>query len=288
MIVNHDEKISFKMQFIIKTLSFVKRLTKITLWRLSINAKQVFVIPKKKYQSKNYQIKGINVIEFNAGKKDAIFYFHGGGFVLKGRGNHYRFAHLLSRKAGMTLYYIDYPLAPVNKADTVIEKTRLVVDELVKINKHEEYHFLGDSAGGNIALVLLKKIDYIKQTIILSPWVDLSMSTDIPNSLEKAEFMFTKKQLLDAAISYIGDRSLSDEFVCPVNGLFEDYPITIFAGKSDILFPDIFRFVEKNQNIVLYQYEGLPHDFMFISNTKEEMMIVNEISNILSPGVNHV
>ncbi len=281
MIIKHQNKVSPKMQFIINFLSFFNRLTKITLWQLSVKQKQKFKRPKKSYRCTIRLINDVDVIIFNPFQTEAIFYFHGGGFVLKGRNNHYHFCDLLAKESNKTIYYIDYPIAPDKSAKEIINKTISVIDSIKTEYKHKDYYFLGDSAGGNLALVLLKQVKDINKTIILSPWVNLTMNTPLPQSLEEKEFMFTKEELLEAANLYKGELSLENEIISPIFGDYKNEQIIIFAGERDILFPDIVSFHQKNNNVTLYQYPDLPHDFMFISNTKEEVMVVSEIAKVL-------
>jgi len=89
--------------------------------------------------------------------------------------------------------------------------------------------------------------------------------------------MFTKGQLLDAAIAYKGDYDLLNPKISPLYDDFSDQAITIFSGMNDILYFDSAKFAEMNPLVELYEYPGLPHDFMTFVSGQEQSQVIDII-----------
>jgi acetyl esterase/lipase len=283
MIVEHRNKNSFGMSLFLSLLSLIKRINKRSLLSFVVKKRQEFIKPKKKHKANTFIIEGINVLKFgtNSKEKKIIIYFHGGGYVLKGTRRHYNFIMNLSKLVGIDSYYVDYPIAPDNKAKSVIKQSLLVVEKIEEMTKAKEVIFLGDSAGANLALVLSKHKENIKKLFLMSPWLDLTMTNPDIVDLEEKELMFTKEELLSAARDYQGSYDLSDGQISPINEDFGDKSIFIFAGTDDILYPDVLRFHHKNPGIILHSYYKLPHDFMFIFQGKEQNRVIEQIAKYL-------
>ena len=75
--------------------------------------------------------------------------------------------------------------------------TRLVED-----HPNDEFYFLGDSAGGGFCLSFAQTLRNIhfkkrpKKLVLLSPWVDISMSNPEIRELEKKDLLLDPKHLL--------------------------------------------------------------------------------------------
>ena len=283
MITNHQDKISFKMGFINSLLTSVTKITKKKLWAYVINKEQKFVKPLKKHQAEVYDILGMKIIKFtkNQDSKKYIVFFHGGGFVMSGNRRHHNFIINLYKKTGFTCYYIDYPLAPLYKAVDVINKVEAVVKEIQKQELNKEMILLGDSAGGNLALVFSKLFPEVKDIILLSPWLDLTMTNPDILTMERKEIMFSKDDLLKAAKDYKGDLELDNPLISPIYDNFSDKKIKILAGTDDFLYPDVLKFVKTYNNIDLHEYSKLKHDFMFLTGGKEQNQVIDEMAKYL-------
>lgn len=279
MIVDHKQKISFRMLVIISLLTLISRLSGKKLWSFVVNKKQKFVLPLNKHKADVFTINDINVIKFsqNIKKEKFIVYFHGGGFVMSGNRRHHNFIKNFSQKTNFTCYYVDYPLAPKNKAIDVIKSVEEVIIEIKKNEANKEMILMGDSAGGNLALVLSNYFPDSKLVFLLSPWLDLTMTNPKIEEMEKQEIMFSKKDLLDAAQDYQGNLELNDCLISPIYDEFNNKQIKIFAGTDDLLFPDVVKFSETRNNVDLHQYQGLKHDFMFLFSGKEQKSVLEDM-----------
>jgi acetyl esterase/lipase len=279
MIVNHEEPLSRKMKMIIDTLKLVSKMTKRKLWSFIVNKEQKFIEVPIKHKTTTHDVEQIKVRKFGSeSKSDKYFvYFHGGGFVFSGNKRHYNFITNLCKKGDIACYYVDYPLAPEHKALDTLEKLKRVITEIKKQEKDKELMLMGDSAGANLALVLSKSFKETKKVVLMSPWLDISMTNPDIDIMEKDEIMFSKADLLLAANHYQGHLELDDPRISPLYDDFSDKEILIISGTDDILFPDTLKFSENKENVILHQYHYLPHDFMFITSGKEQNLVINDI-----------
>ena len=110
---------------------------------------------------------------------------------------------------------------------------------------------MGDSAGGGLALGLVQdfvqnSVKLPKGLILLSPWVDLTMSNpDIKQYIKKDPLLHVDTLLADAK-AWAGDRDLSDWKVSPLYGEMKGLPeVLLFSGTRELLYPDIVLLAEK-------------------------------------------
>jgi acetyl esterase/lipase len=279
MIVNHEEPLSRKMKMIINTLKLVSKMTKRKLWSFIVNKEQKFIEVPKKHKTSINDIEQIKVRKFGSESKNNKYfvYFHGGGFVFSGNKRHYNFITNLCKKGDIACYYVDYPLAPENKASTSLKVLEKVIKEIIAQEKDKELILMGDSAGANLALVLSKIFKQVKKVVLMSPWLDISMINPEIEAMESEEIMFSKSDLLLAANHYRGELELDNPLISPLYDEFTDKDICILSGTDDILFPDTLKFAKNQKNIILHQYHNLPHDFMFIACGKEQNQVIDDI-----------
>lgn len=83
----------------------------------------------------------------------AIVYFHGGGFIVGSPLTHADITVALCRESGLSLYSVDYRLAPDFVAPAPVEDGVAAVAHLVRMGVGKII-LCGDSAGGAIALAL--------------------------------------------------------------------------------------------------------------------------------------
>lgn len=280
MIINHREKISFKLFVIISLLTLISRISRKKLWSFVENRKTKFIPPLSKHKAEVIEIDGIKVIKFSTNTIDNskfVVYFHGGGFVMSGNRRHYSFMMNFNKMTNFNCYYIDYPLAPKHKAIEVIKSVENVVNKIIDFEKNKELILVGDSAGGNLALVIGNKFSIAKDILILSPWLDLTMTNREIELMEKKEIMFSKNDLLEAAQKYQGNIELDNKLISPIYDDFSNKRVRIFAGNDDLLFPDVIKFSEGKDNIELHSYHKHKHDFMFIVKSKEQQKVLKDM-----------
>ena len=102
---------------------------------------------------------------------------------------------------------------------------------------------MGDSAGGGMALGLLEKMGEIGEkmpykTILLSPWLDVTMTNPEVEEKEKVDPVLLKEALIVAGKKYAGEDGM-DSYLQKLEN------ITIYTGTYDMLNPDVHVFMEK-------------------------------------------
>jgi monoterpene epsilon-lactone hydrolase len=207
---------------------------------------------------------------------EAILHVHGGWFVA-GSATAYR--HLVGHvaaRAGASAFVPDYRLAPEHPfpaaVDDVLATYRGMDDSGIR-----RIAITGDSAGGNLALVLAScvaaKAVPAKATLVavaaFSPVTDLTLSGATYETRADADPYFTKQQVAALVQSYLGNADANDPLASPlqerVSGL---PPIRIHVGDDEVLLDDSRRYVERavagGVDARLDVWTGMPHGFVAI------------------------
>ncbi|WP_224994771.1 alpha/beta hydrolase fold domain-containing protein [Cesiribacter sp. SM1] len=220
-----------------------------------------------------------------------ILYFHGGAYVQSFARPHWDFLSLLVNKTCCTITAPDYPLAPAH----TYEQTFAVVSELYRnlINKvnPNEFILMGDSAGGGLALALAQLMKnqntpQPRQLILLSPWLDLSLTNPVIKDIDPSDLFLGVDGLKLAGKAYAGNTSPDHYLMSPINGPLEGLGrISIFMGSREILVADARKLKEiaKAKGIPLnyYEYEGMFHTWMLLNlpESKKAKKLIMELIN---------
>ena len=209
-----------------------------------------------------------------------ILYFHGGAYVAEATQQHWHFLEKLVNDTKATVIMPDYPLTPKYTYKDVLKMIEPVYKEtLIKVGA-ENLIVMGDSAGGGMALGLIEKlsqsnVEMPSKTILISPWLDTTMSNSKIDEVQKNDKDLNKEKLYLAGVSYARDLKNEEEyFINPINGKLSKLKnIVIFTGTYDILNPDCHILQEKAQkdgvNIEIKEYEQAPH--IWIVNNEDEL-----------------
>ncbi len=227
--------------------------------------------------------KGIN--------KKILIYFHGGGYVKGPLALQWK---TLERIAAASLYdvaVIDYPKTPEYTWLEAIEYCMQVFEKILRDYKQQDISFLGDSAGGGLALsVFMMLRDSGKATpakmILLSPWLDISMSNKEISEFEEKDFILTIGGLVLCGLFYAGGIDTRDWRVSPMFGMLDGLPEThIFAGGSELFYPDCRDFIKNAKangyKAELHFYKDMQHDWPLIPFMPEAKKARNEIIELL-------
>ncbi len=211
-----------------------------------------------------------------------ILYFHGGAYVAEATGEHWNFLTKLVNDTKSTIIMPDYPLTPKYTYKDVLKMIEPVYKEtLIKVGA-ENLIVMGDSAGGGMALGLLEKlsqsnVEMPAKTILISPWLDTTMSNPKIDEVQKNDKDLNKEKLYLAGVSYSRELEKKDEFfVNPINGKLSKLKnIIIYTGTYDILNPDCHLLKEKAEkegvNIEIKEYETAPH--IWIVNNEDDLAV---------------
>jgi acetyl esterase/lipase len=135
----------------------------------------------------------------------------------------------------------------------------------------------GDSAGGNLALVLAScvaaKAVPAKASLVgaatFSPVTDLTLSGATYETRADADWYFTKPQVAELVHAYLASADANDPRASPLQGRLSGLPpIRIHVGDDEVLLDDSRRYVERavaaGIDARLDVWTGMPHGFVAI------------------------
>lgn len=248
-------------------------------------------IPKRPYRTKvkSKEMFGCQVVIFNESTitERMILYLHGGAYVNEITNLHIVFCDKLAKKVNATVFAPIYPLAP----NHTYEETYLIVknlyDLILKFKK--PIIIMGDSAGGGLSASFCEYLAgndmaQPEHLILISPWVDVSMSGDY-EKYDELDPMLGVDGLREMGEVWAGDLDSKDYKVSPLFGDMENLPrTTIFVGTHEIFYPDIVKFFNKlNDNgvdVELNIGEGMSHVYPLypmVPESKEAFKHIVEI-----------
>lgn len=129
----------------------------------------------------------------------------------------------------------------------------------------------GDSAGGNLALVLLSRAAGSANppagAAVLSPVTDLAMTGPSWETRAAADPYFTRSQAEALVAAYLGQGAASDPAASPLYGALAGLPpIRVHVGGDEVLLDDarayVGRAVAAGVDATLDVWEGMPHGFL--------------------------
>ncbi len=256
-----------------------------------------FIIPNsltKGFRTEQFLVKNRNVVTFipkKVSENKHLFFLHGGAYAAEVMPSHWGLIKDLVRNIFFKLSFIDYPLTPEHSYKESHEMVFQAFTRLVEDHPNDEFYFLGDSAGGGFCLSFAQTLRNIhfkkrpKKLVLLSPWVDISMSNPEIRELEKKDLLLDPKHLLTCSHSFAGGLDLKDPIVSPLYGDMDELNhIGVFVGTHEILLPDcreLKRKIEKSNTDIFYkEYEDMQHDWM-IFPIKERKILINDVINYL-------
>jgi acetyl esterase/lipase len=195
-----------------------------------------------------------------------ILYLHGGAF-LAGSAKAYRgLAGQIAVRANAPTFIADYRLAPENPYPAAIDDAFAAFTWLAE-KGYSKIALAGDSAGGGLVFALASKVGSKAVGVLgLSPWTDLALES--PSMVDRADAdpYLTKKNLSDAANSYLGSIDPKAPLASPLYGEFAGSPpVLIHVGEDEILLDDSRRIHEKitaaGGKSELHVWECMPHVF---------------------------
>lgn len=196
-------------------------------------------------------------------------YLHGGGFQIGGIASHAGLVARLARALRLRLLLPAYRLAPEHRYPAAGDDA-LAVLRAMQTAGEAPVAILGDSAGGGLALGTAIRardagLPLPRALILLSPWLDLSLSGASYRDLV-AEDPFSKpSQLAAMARSYLGRSGPAPDDPA-VSPLFADLhglpPMRVEAGGRDITLDDSRALAGRpGAQVSLHIHPGMCHHF---------------------------
>jgi epsilon-lactone hydrolase len=181
-----------------------------------------------------------------------LMFFHGGGYCSGSIVSHRRLVTEAGRAAGVRTLAVGYRLAPENPFPAAHEDA-LAAWRFLLAQGYSPGQIVvgGDSAGGNLTLVLMTALRDAGMALpacawLISPWTDLTMSGDTLVTKDAVDPLIHKPYLQELADAYApADIDRRDPRVSP---LFADLhslpPLLIQVGSVETLLADATRLAQ--------------------------------------------
>ena len=226
----------------------------------------------KKHQISVFQVGEMSVYVFNQHSitSKSIIYFHGGAYINEPLSFHWRYLVKLAEKTKHKIYVPIYPKLPHHAHVDCYKQLDLFYEKVLE-PMQTPFDFMGDSAGGGLAIAFSQKLrNEYKRTpnnlILFSPWLDINGEYEGYEEIEK----------LDPMVAIPGARLLGqlwrqpshdkNPLVSPIYGPLDEIgEITVIVGTHELILLDCRRLKELADReqipIRYYEFEEMNHVF---------------------------
>ncbi len=180
-----------------------------------------------------------------------VFYFHGGAYINQPNAQQTSMSARTAKETGCEVVLMVYPKEPVYDCKTAYELCCAYYRSYLENNDCGKIVFMGDSAGGGLALGLAEVLrdqgdTCPEELILISPWADAAMAnTDMKDYVE-LDPMLGIDGLRRMAEVWANGLELTDPRVSPICGNLSGLGrVTLTTGTWEILYPDCLRLKEK-------------------------------------------
>lgn len=257
----------------------------------SADENEAYKIPKRLYHTKveSKYMFDCQMIVFNEAEttERTVIYLHGGAYVNEIVPPHIVFCDKIAKKTNATVFAPIYPLAP----NHTYEETYRIVENLYKfaLEIDKPITIMGDSAGGGLSAAFCEYLASIgfeqpEHLILISPWVDVSMSGDYDDYMECDPALGV--EVREFGESWAGDLDIKDYRISPLFGDVSQFSqTTLFVGTHEIIYPDIIEFYDKlkssDVDAKLIVGEGMTHVYPIYPLVPESREAFNQIVEII-------
>ena len=257
----------------------------------SLEEDETYEIPKMIYHTKveSKDLFGCQMVLFNE-IEDAerlVIYIHGGIYVNEIRLPHISFCDNLAKKINACVFTPIYPLAPNHTYNETYEIVEKLYNHLLTMNK--PIIIMGDSAGGGFTAsfceyLAANNLPQPKNIILISPWVDVSMSGDYDDV--EYDPMLGVDGAREMGKAWAGDLDPKDYRISPLFGDVSKLPkTTLFIGTHEIIYSDVIKFYDKLKDngvdVELNVGEEMSHVYPLYPFVPESKEAFNHIVEIL-------
>ena len=181
-------------------------------------------------------------------RRRAVLYCHGGGYTTGNLGYSRPLAAKLANVTGWEVLAFEYRLAPEHPFPAAADDAMKAWDYLMYQGYGaRDIVVAGDSAGGNLALVLtmlLRDAGRLlpRRLVLMSPWTDMTASGKSSRERRDADPMITMNYIQAVRAAYAPGCELSSPMLSPLFGDFDRFPpVLIQVGTNEILMSDSVR-----------------------------------------------
>jgi len=183
--------------------------------------------------ARDTMIGGVGCLVCEAVSADGtILYFHGGGYRMGSPAGWANFGCRLAIVTGRRVVVADYRLAPEHPFPAGLTDALAVYGALAAKDGQAPI-VAGDSAGGGLAAtVALAAEPKPRKAVLLSPWVDLTVTNPAFESRTSDQF-FPRASAAEAAQQYLQGHNPEDALASPLKGDLSNYPPTLILASAD-------------------------------------------------------
>ena len=222
----------------------------------------------------------------NSNYDNVLFYIHGGYYVYDIGAEQITSSDRIASWSNSMVVLPLYTLAPHETAEINYPRMMRLYNKVVAENPNKKITLMGDSAGGGFALALAEGLTFQPdELILLSPWVDVTMSNPDIKKYYDPMLTVTMGKLCGEAWAG-GVYPTNDWHISPIYGdLSKLGRVTIFVGTRELFYPDDTLLYTKikqtgNSRVTLNVGKGLNHVFP-IYPTLEGRIALEEICRII-------
>ncbi len=179
--------------------------------------------------------------------KGRVMHLHGGGFRIGGPDMEGPFAAALAEHCQVEVVVPQYRLAPEHPFPAGLSDALGVLRLLREESGNAPLIVSGDSAGGGLAasLAVLGAVR-IDGLVLLSPWLDLTVSAPSYDANAASDPMFSKESASIAAELYLQGFDPLHPLASPLHARIASYPPTLVSvGTGEVLLDDSLRFHDR-------------------------------------------
>lgn len=219
-----------------------------------------------------------------------IYYLHGGGYTIGSPVAHRPMTIAIAKAANTRVFSLDYRLAPEHPypaaLDDALQGYRWLLDQGFKPH---QLVLAGDSAGGGLALALSLKLKSLSEAlptamILISPWTDLTLSSDSIEENDKKCALLNTFILKDCTRAYTNNEDPKDPFISPLYGDLSGLPpLLMYVSSTEAIRDDSLRLTEKAKksgvDVTLHLWPRQPHAWpIFYRFMPESKQCVKEMA----------
>ncbi len=223
-----------------------------------------------------------------------VLYLHGGAYIHNIIGLHWKLLAALAEETGAIFVIPDYPLAPQYTCSDAFRYLESIVELVTQRYGGKKIVYAGDSAGGGLALALAQYqreqgTGVASQLILLSPWLDVSMTNPEIETLDACDPMLNIGSLKQAGELWAGPLGNMHPLASPIYGSFEGLcPISVFIGTNDLLYADCLRLRNmlrgSNNTLNFFEYPQMFHVWMGATQLPEAKEAIGQIGALIRNG----
>jgi acetyl esterase/lipase len=186
-----------------------------------------------------------------ARKDRCALYLHGGGYVIGSAALYRDFTWRIGRAARANVLFVDYRLAPEHPFPAALDDAFKAYRWLANQFEPQRIAFVGDSAGGGLALAALLKLRDEGHTlpaaaVALSPWTDLALTGPSLHSNAPADPVLDMARVIKHSRDYLAGADPRHPYASPLYGDASGLPPTLIqVGSEEMLRDDAVRMAEK-------------------------------------------